>query len=299
MKKLFLAGLLAFATSAWAWTPSQSVSVIVPFPPGGSTDIIGRIVVDGLKAQGIDAVVVNKPGAGGVIGTKELLSAKADGHTLLLTGTAFLFNNLENKPGAGYDIVNGVSYVGLIGTVPNHIYTKKDLGVNNLGDMLSEIKKGRSYTWGVTNSGAEFTVKLIAKQLGIDLRIVPYKGSAPAIQDLMGGHIDIVIDSGSSKVAHGAKEGGQIKLLASLEVRDSIDTVNQHLPGVVTRSWFGLSLPPGTDPKVIEFYNQRLNKVLADPAHQSKLTDLFVQIKPGTPSDFQTLVKDDFVRYKK
>lgn len=299
MKKVFFACLMAFTTSVWAWTPTQQVSVIVPFPPGGSTDIIGRIVVDGLKAQGVDAVVVNKPGGGGIIGTKELLNAKPDGHTLLLTGTAFMFNHLQKNPGADYSVTQGVAFVGLVGTVPNHIYAKKELAGKSLVDILGDIKKGKSYTWGVTNSGAEYTAKLIAKQLGADLRIVPYKGSAPAIQDLMGGHIDLVVDSGSSKVAHGAKDSGQIKLLASLEAKDSIDTVSQHLPGVVTRSWFGLSLPVGTNHTIVDFYNQRLNRVLIDSNYQSKLKDLFVQTKPGTPKDFQDLVIDDFQKYSK
>jgi hypothetical protein len=176
--------LFAFSLSASAWQPKDTVQLVIPFPPGGSTDVIGRIVAEGLRSQGVSNIlVVNRPGAGGVIGTNSVIEDKADGHTILLTGTSFLFNRLQNTPGANYDLTKSLTHIGLIGTVPNHLYSRKGLDQVSLKEIIKQTKQGKSYSWGVTNPGAEFTAQLIEAQLGVKLNIIPYKGSAPAITD--------------------------------------------------------------------------------------------------------------------
>jgi tripartite-type tricarboxylate transporter receptor subunit TctC len=300
MKKLML-GLLLYAglSMAHAWAPTGQVQLVVPFPPGGSTDVIGRIIADGLNANGIEnIVVVNRPGAGGVIGTNYVINSTADGHTLLLTGTSFLFNKLQKTPGADYDPVNGMSHVGLIGIVPNHLYARSSLGQKNVVEVIKSLRQGKQYAWGVTNPGAEFTAQLLAQKLGIKLVIVSYKGSAPAIQDLAGGHIDFVIDSGSSEVASGLVFTGKIRLIAVLNSKkESANTIDEHVNGVVTQSWFGLSLPKGTNDKIVEFYNTALNKVLNDPKIQQKLQKNSVQPVGGVSQIFKSQINTDFKTY--
>jgi tripartite-type tricarboxylate transporter receptor subunit TctC len=301
MKKIIAICLFAVSLSVSAWQPTEPVQLVVPFPPGGSTDVIGRILAEGLRAQGVtNIVVVNRPGAGGVIGTNAVIDARPDGHTILLTGTSFLFNRLQNTPGANYDLTKSLAHVGLIGTVPNHLYVREGLGNLSLKTIIDNTRRGQQNSWGVTNPGAEFTAQMIEAQLDIKLNVIPYKGSAPAITDLAGGHIDFVIDSGSSGTATAAVDTKKIKLLAIFESKkDSADTVDAVVPGVVTRSWFGLSLPRQTDPGVVAYYNRILNNALRDPTVVEKLNKMSVNIKSGTPQAFSDLIHSDYQKYVK
>jgi tripartite-type tricarboxylate transporter receptor subunit TctC len=301
MKKIIAFCLLAFSITAQAWQPTDTVQLVVPFPPGGSTDVIGRIVAEGLRAQGVsNIVVVNRPGAGGVIGTNAVIEARPDGHTILLTGTSFLFNRLQNTPGANYDLTKSLAHVGLIGTVPNHLYVREGLGKLSLKTIIENTQRGQQNSWGVTNPGAEFTAQMIEAQLGVKLNVIPYKGSAPAITDLAGGHIDFVIDSGSSGTATAAVDTKKIKLLAVFESKkDSADTVDAVIPGVITRSWFGLSLPRGADTQVVNYYNKLLNQALNDPTVKDKLNKMSVNVKGGAPQAFVGVIESDFQKYSK
>ena len=301
MKKIIAFCLFAVSLSASAWQPKETVQLVIPFPPGGSTDVIGRIIAEGLRTQGVSTiVVVNRPGAGGVIGTNSVIEASADGHILLLTGTSFLFNRLQNTPGAEYDLTKSLTHVGLIGTVPNHLYSREGLGNISLEKIIKQIKEGKQYSWGVTNPGAEFTAQLLEARLGVKLNIIPYKGSAPAITDLSGGHIDFVIDSGSSSAAAAAVDGKRINLLAVLDSKaESNNTIDAVVPGVVTKSWFGLSLPKQADAVIVNYYNQMLNRALKDPAVIEKLTKMSVNTKPGTPRAFIDLIQSDYQKYAK
>jgi tripartite-type tricarboxylate transporter receptor subunit TctC len=301
MKKIIAIFLFAFSASVFAWQPKDTVQLVVPFPPGGSTDIIGRIVAEGLQAQtNATVIVVNRPGASGAIGTNSVIEAKSDGHTLLLTGTSFLFNRLQNTAGSDYNLTRSLAHVGLIGTVPNHLYAHKKFENVKFTEVIKNLKQGQVYSWGVTNSGAEFTAKLLESKLGVKLNIIPYKGSAPAIVDLAGGHIDFVFDSGSSGAAVAAVDANRIFLFANLNSKkDSSNTVDSVVPGVITQSWFGLSLPKDTDRQTVLYYNSALNKVLTNPTIQDKLTKILVSIKPGTPEAFVDLINADFQKYSK
>jgi tripartite-type tricarboxylate transporter receptor subunit TctC len=301
MKKIIAACLLTFSFSALAWQPTDTVQLVIPFPPGGSTDVIGRIVAEGLRAQGVpNIVVVNRPGAGGVIGTNSVIEAKPDGHTILLTGTSFMFNRLQNTPGANYDLTKSLAHVGLIGTVEFHLYAREGLSKLSLKTIIENTRRGQQNSWGTTNPGAEFTAQLLEAQLGVKLNIVPYKGSAPAIMDLAGGHIDFVIDTGSSSAAVAAVDAKKIKLLAVFEPKNnSANTVDAVVPGVVARGWFGLSLPKGVDNRTVIYYNKILNQVLIDPVVKEKLTKVNVNVKGGTPQMFSDFIESDYRKYLK
>lgn len=301
MKKIISIVLSIISLSAFAWQPKDTVQLIVPQPAGGSTDVIGRIIAEGLRAQGVtNIVVVNRPGATGIIGTNSVIKAAPDGHTMLLTGTSFLFNRLLNNVGADYDLTKSLSHVGLIGTVPNHLYAREGLANTSFKEIINQVKSGKQYSWGVTNPGAEFTARLLEARLGIKLNIIPYNGSAPAITDLGGGHIDFVIDSGSSGAAAAAVESKRIGLVAVLESKsDAANTVDAIVPGVVTRSWFGLSLPSNVDNAVVVYYNRALTRALQDPVVIEKLNKISVNIKPGTPQNFVDLIQSDYQKYVK
>jgi len=301
MKKFITILLVVFSMPAFAWQQTDVIQLVIPFPPGGSTDTIGRIIAEGLQTQtNANIIVVNRPGAGGAIGTNAVIDAKPDGHTILLTGTSFLFNRLQNTDGANYDLNKSLAHVGTIGTVPNHIYAQQKFETVLFKDIVKNLKKGQVYSWGVTNPGAEFTAKLLELKLGVKLHIIPYKGSAPAIVDLAGGHIDFVIDSGSSGAASAAVDGKRIFLIATLNPKnESSSTVDSVVAGVVTRSWFGLSLPKDTRRDIVSYYNTALNKVLANPVIKEKLVKNSVTPTPGTPESFKDLINADFQKYEK
>ena len=301
MKNFFIALMLVISSPSWAWKPSDTVQIVVPFPPGGSTDVVGRIIAEGLQQQGIsNVIVVNRAGAGGVVGTNSVINSKPDGHTLLLTGTSFLFNQLLNTPGANYNVVDSMNHVGIIGTVPNYVYMKSELKYRQFGEVVADIKKGKDLSWGVTNPGAEYTVAMISQSTGQKIKIVRYKGSAPAIQDLSGGHIDFVVDSGSSAVAQASVDAGRTRVIANLEPRSSsANTVDEHLAGVVTYSWFGLSLPKGSNPAAVLYYNQMLNNALKNSTIRQKLVNASVKPIGGDPLRFINLITQDLRTYEK
>jgi len=300
MKKLIITLVLAtLCLQSHAWEPTQSVQFIVPMPVGGSSDVVARTIADGLKAQGIDnIVVVNKSGAGGAIGTNALLESKPNGHTIMFTGTAFMFNRLNQAPGADYDVVNSFSHVGLIGHVGQNVYARAGI-TENTATVVDNLRQGKKqYSWGTTNPGAEFVLKLMSKQLSVPLTVVPYKGSPQALSDLIGEHVDFIIDTPASPVLQASVDSGRIRLISTLEPRtESRNTMDQHIPGAVLYSWFGLSLPRGTDPDVVKFWNLALNRALRDPVIRSRLQKSQLVLRPGTPEQFTNLIDNDFKKF--
>jgi len=296
MKNLMFV-LLILCFPAWAWTPQEDVQLVVPFPPGGSTDVVGRIVADGLGRQGIKVIVINKPGAGGSIGTNQVIESRGNGYTMLLTGTSFVFNKVNKSAGTDYDVSRDLVHVALIGTVENHVYANNRTVPENLVTVVENMQSGkRDYSWGITNPGAEFTARMIQDRVGRPLKIIPYKGSAPAVADLLGGHIDFVIDSGSSESAHASVKTGNTRLIATVNPKnDKQATLDQYLPGVVTQSWFGISLPRGATPDIVRFYEQAIQRMLQDSDIQRRLNA--VLLKNSGKINFSQLIENDFKKY--
>lgn len=287
MNKILLTLLFLIGVNVAA----EPVELIVPYAPAGSVDTIGRIIAEGFRQQGLDTVVLNKPGGLGVVGTRHVMNSPANGNIMLLTSTTFLFNHLQKIPGADYDLENGLSHVGLIGTALNVIYSRRTLQFDNFGVVVKQMQNGADYTWGTTNLGAEFTARLIASKARVDVRIVRYAGSQQAITDLIGGHIDFVIDSRASHIASSSAEANKINLVATTDV------ANKYLPGVLTRSWYGISLPPGADPKLVARYNSLLNQVLQDPKVKTQLENNHLSVTPEPTKKFVGLIEDEFKIY--
>jgi tripartite-type tricarboxylate transporter receptor subunit TctC len=296
MKRLLFV-LLMTCLPAWAWTPQEEIQLVVPFPPGGSTDVVGRIVADALSRQGLKVIVINKAGAGGSIGTNQVIESRGNGYTMLLTGTSFVFNKVNKSAGTDYDVNQSLVHVALIGTVENHVYANNRTVPENLATVVENMRTGRrDYSWGVTNPGAEFTARMIQNRVDLPIKIVPYKGSAPAVADLLGGHIDFVIDSGSSESAHASVKTGNTRLIATVNTKNSKQTtLDQYLPGVVTQSWFGISLPRGATPDIVRFYEQAVQRMLQDPDTKRRLDAVLLK-NPGN-INFAQLIDNDFKKY--
>lgn len=297
----FWLGLL-FTVSVQAWQPHKTVELIVPFPPGGSTDVIARVIADALtQHENINVRVINLPGAKGVIGTNHVIASRPSEHTLslLLTGTTFVFNSLLKTPGAGYDIHVGISPIVQIGTVANYLYAKKTIAYTDFRSVVEDLRLGKNLTFGITNAGAEFSARLLAARSGATINIIPYQGSAPAVQDLAGGHIDFLFDSASSNAAIAAEQAGNIIKMATVNPGESDPiAIDNVVKGVVTSSWFGISGPPGIDDNIIEFYNRAVNRVLSRSDVKQRLDAFNVSIVGGTPMMFSNQIAYDYQRYR-
>lgn len=289
--------MMAIATTAWAWQPNKDIELIVGFPPGGSTDVIARAMSDGFNRQGVKTVVINRPGAGSAIAVKQVMNSPTDGRTVMLTGTAFLFNHLLKTPGADYDPLTALSHLKLIGTVENHIYANSNTVSGDIHQIISDLRnQNKNYSVGITNPGAEFTAKLIESRLGIPINVIRYQGSARASTDLLGGHIDLVIDSGTGMLSRQPNES-QVRFVATLNSKhtDHRPTVDAVMPGVTTSSWFGMSLPPNTPIEIIKFYNDLISKTLADPVTVASLKRLGLEISGQT--DLVNAISDDLLTF--
>lgn len=299
MKKLLITLFFTISCiSARAWEPQQQVRFIVPFPVGGSSDVVARTIADGFKAQGINIMVLNKVGAGGVIGTNALLESKPDGHTIMFTGTALMFNKVLQAPGANYDLTNSFSHVGKIGHVGQDVYARPDI-TENMGTVIENIRQGKKqYSWGTTNPGAELVTKIMTRQINQKLTVIAYKGTQQALSDLIGGHVDFMIDTPASPILQSQVESGRIKLISSLGGRnESRNSLDQFVPGAVLYSWFGISMPQGADPTVVKFWNTMLNRVLRDPVIQNRLQRSLLIVQPGTPEQFINLITTDYQKF--
>ena len=283
-----------------AWQPTRDVHLVAPYGPGGATDTIARIIATAMNKAGGQITVVNRPGASGLIGTNSVVNAQADGHTLLLTGTAVMFSKVLAKPGSDYDLIKSFNHVALIGRVPIAVYQSTIAVDEPFATVMKNTLDGtRMYSWGVSNSGAEFVAQMIAAASNNNIKIVRYQGSTPAHVDLMGGHIDFVIDTASNSNEKASIESGRILKVATAnkDTRDNT-TLDQFVPGTIAYSWFGVSSPAGTDPAISEYYNRLIQTALADPETQAKLAERGVDVDLAN-TNFAQLIDQDYKKYSK
>lgn len=266
---------MAISLPSFAWQPTKTVDLIVGFPPGGSTDRVARVLVYGLEKHGLNVQIKNLPGAGGVISYRHVNTSNSDGHTLLLTGTSLMFSKLLNAPGTDYDILKGFTHLNAIGTVTNGIWSNPDKVKTDLNGIINDEQTGKKkYKWAVTNPGAKFTVLMLNSKLSNPVKLVEYKGSSPAVKDLLGGHVDIVVDSGSSVLSE-FETKGQVVYQGSTSPKESDSkSIENIVSGVVSFSFFGVSLPPNTDKSVVKFYTDKIQSVLNDKEIIDKIKQL-------------------------
>jgi tripartite-type tricarboxylate transporter receptor subunit TctC len=277
----------ALALPAWAqdkW-PSKPVSYIVPFPAGGTTDILGRLIGQKLgPALGTTIVVDNKGGAGGSVGSEIASRAPADGYTLLGGTISSHAINVSLYPKLAYDPVKSFSPVALIGSNPVVLVVGQNSPYKTLQDVLAAAKaKPKTLSSASAGSGTSqhLALELLGFKSGTQFIHVPYKGSGPAIQDVIGGQVDMMFDT--TVVAGPHIQSGKVRALAvtsakRLESLPHVPTVAESgVPGFEVVSWQGIFVPAGTPKPIIDQLHGEIQKILKQPEMQDRLKALGMQ----------------------
>lgn len=297
-----LAPLAVYGKEKW---PSQTIKIVVPFAPGGSNDIIGRLLAAKLGARMHNAVVVeNKGGAGGTIGTEYVTRATPDGYTLLFASTS-ITTNLAISKTLHYDLEKDLQPIGTIATSPFVVVVSKSLPVTTFAQFVALAKsKPGSINYGSAGIGGinHLGTELLAHDAGIKLTHVPYKGIGPAFTDLLGGQLQMLLPTVASAAQH-IREGN-IRGLAVTGTKRSamlpdIPTVAEAgLPGFHLEAWFGLLGPAGMPAPVVKKLNQELNAVLAMDDVQQHLAREGATAIPGTPAALGNLIHSEIKRWR-
>lgn len=298
---------LSALTPAWAQTfPAKPVKVIVSFPPGGAADQIARAVsVPLAEALGQPVVVENRAGANGNIGAEAVAKSPADGYTLLMSsgGTVSINPHLYSK--MSYDPVKDLTPVAAAARVLVFLEAHPKVPVNNVQEFLAYVKAnpGR-LSFGTPGSGSSphLAAEMMKAQANIFATHIPYRGAAPAMQDLLGGQIDFMFDPG---IGLANVRAGKLKLLAVGSPKRSplfpdVPTLDEAgLKGFDADSWFGFYAPAGTPAPVVNQLNTEINKILNSKAFQDRITALGAIAAPMSPADFGARAAADSTRFGK
>jgi tripartite-type tricarboxylate transporter receptor subunit TctC len=284
--------------------PTKPIKLIVPWAPGGATDQIGRMLGQALgKSMGTTVIVDNRAGAGGTIGTQAFVKEKPDGYTLLLatSSTNAAGPHLYSK--LGFDPINDFTHVVLICSIPNVMVVPTKSSWFTLKDIIADsLKHPGQYSYGSAGvggsqhlAGAEF--KTVTH---IDINHVPYKGSGPAAQDLIAGHLDMMIDTGSL----GSIKAGLLRPIAVASDRRLIalpntPTFKESGVNMTASAWYGLMLPAKTPLEIVEKLNNEINSILQKQEIKLKFEEMGAEIIGGTSSEFSKFARTEIVRYEK
>jgi tripartite-type tricarboxylate transporter receptor subunit TctC len=288
MKKFAIAVALAFAalgtlTSAHAQPfPSRPITLIVPFPPGGSTDTAARIMAERMRPLlGQPIVIENVGGAGGSIGVGRVARAPADGYTIDIGQWDTHVGSIIYK--LTYDLEKDFEPIGLISVNPQLLVAKKDLAANTLPELVALMKKeAGKVTFVNQNAAAQVSGILLQRETRTEVTFIPYRGAGPAMTDLVSGHVDLLVVQGAVSLPQ--VRAGAIKAIANLSPQRSESmleiptSAEGGVPGFLISGWFGFWAPKGTPKDVVATLNKAMRGVLADPAVKAKFAELGLDV---------------------
>ena len=294
---------LARPAAANAW-PARPISVIVPYTPGGSTDITARIAGERLSATlGQRLIIDNKPGAGGNLGMELTARAAPDGYTLGINTTAHAINMTLFKT-LGYDALGSFEPIALLTENPLVVVVPPGSPAKTVKDLIA-MAKDKPGALNVATSGlgqsTHLAGELFASMAGIKLTFVPYRGSAPAIADVVAGHVDLMFDTTQSVLSQIGDNRLRALAITSAErlpiARDIPTVAEAALPGYVAIAWNGLVAPKGTPAEIVSRLNAETVKAMAEPEIAAKFTALGAVSRPLSPSAFGRFIKDEIIKW--
>ncbi len=284
--------------------PTRAVRVIVPYPAGGTTDIMARLVANYISEKlGQTFVVENKPGGGTNIGTQELINAAPDGYTLLIPSPANAINATLYKQ-LPFDYLRDTVPVAGIARVPNVMEVNPEVPVKTVQEFIDYAKKNPGQL-NMASSGNGSSIhlsgELFKAMTGVDMVHVPYKGSAPAITDLAGGQVQVMFDNLPSSISF--IKAGRLRALGvtsaqAVPVLPGVPTVAETVPGFEASSWFGVAAPKGTSNEIVDKLNKEINAAIADPKIKMRIEDLGGIPFPGSAADFGKFVQAETDKWR-
>ena len=289
---VLLCGVVAGPAFAQSDYPSKPIRWIVPYPPGGTTDLLARLMGQSLSQRlGQQVVIDNRAGGGNNIGTEMAVRAVPDGYTIFLVNPANAIN-ATLYPKLPFVFLDDLTPVAGLVRVPNVMTVTKNFPAKTVAEFIDYGRKNPDKI-NMASSGAGTSVHLSGElfkfMTGIGMKHIPYKGAGPAITDLLGGQVDVLFDNMPSII--GQIRSGGVRALAVTSAERSpalpdVPTVADTVPGYEASAWFGVAVPKGTPPAAIARLNREINAALADPVMRSKLADLGGVSIAGTPEQF-------------
>jgi tripartite-type tricarboxylate transporter receptor subunit TctC len=286
--------------------PDHTIRMIVPFAAGGGTDVLARIIANDLnKTWGQPVIVENQPGASGAIGTRYAMKAAPDGYTLLMASTGALMAVSASADEGPFDVNKYLSPIVIGAAPPYLLVANPKLPVKDTADLIHYAKsKPEGLTFGSSGVGAASHLSglLFASATGIKLLHVPYRGTEPAVAELLGGRIDIMFAPGP--VVQQLVQSGQLKALGVTDTQRSkfypdVPTVADAVPGYEAVGWFGLLAPPKTPPEIVNKINAAIVAAMQTQEFRNHLATLGAEPRPQTPEEFGRYINADVAKWSK
>jgi len=305
MRRMLVAALLIAAGLAHAQDyPVKPIRMIVPYPPGGGTDVVARIVNEKLSLELGQAIVIdNKGGAGGSVGTEIASKAAPDGYTILLTLSSHTINP-KLFPKLGYDVERDFTPISLAASIPQILVANPAVPASNMQELLAWMKANPgkvNYASVGVGSPAHIAGELLKLKSGVQMTHVPYKGGGPAMTDVIGGQVQLAIVSMPAALQF--VKAGRVKALAVASAKRSasapdVPTIAEGGLDVVVESWYGVLVPAKTPAPIVARLNAAMVKVLAMPDVKEKLFAQGAEAVSNTPAEFEAIIKDELGKWE-
>jgi tripartite-type tricarboxylate transporter receptor subunit TctC len=294
----------SFPAAAAESYPSRPIRFIVPFPPGGGNDIVGRIVAAKLsEGLGQQVVVDNRGGAGGTIGTDILAKAPPDGHTMLVNNISLAVNHTLFRK-LPYDTLKDLAPVSLIGRQPNIVVVHPGVPAKSMRELLELARtKPLNYGSGGTGTASHLATEMLKLMAKVDMTHVPYKGLGPALVDLMGGRLEMIISTMASALPQ--LKAGKLRPLAVTTAKRSsffpeVPTLDEAgVKGYEFSTWYGLLVPAGTPKPIVDRLNAETRKALASPAVSQQFVKQGLEPVSSTPAEFAAYLRSEVAKWGK
>ena len=296
-------GLGPCTTYAQAY-PGKPVKIVVPSAPGGGTDIVGRLLAQALsKSLGQSFFVENKAGAGNLIGIEFVAKAAPDGYTLLFVPSPLVLNTILYKA-AKYDPVKDFSPISLAATTPNILVVNPSVKANTLRDFIKLAKDAPgklNYASAGVGTSPHMSMELLASMAGMQIQHIPYKGTSPAVSDLLGGQVSAMFSNALTVLP--MVQAGRLRALAvsgqqRLALLPDVPTVAEAgVPGYVAEQWYGLLAPAGTPAAIVKLLHGQVQLALNSKEARDKLLSEGAQPVGSSPSEFADVIRDDLAKW--
>ena len=285
--------------------PTRPVRWVVGYPAGGTTDILARLIGQYLSEKlGQQFIVENKPGAGNNIATEAVINSPPDGYTLLFVNPANGINTSLYKK-LSFNFPRDIAPIAGIARVPNVMEVNPNVPAKTVAEFIAYAKANPNKV-NLASSGNGTSVhlsgELFMAMTGVKLTHVPYRGSAPALTEMIAGQVQVLFDNLPSSIEH--VRAGKLRALAVTtekrsEALPDVPTVAETVPGYEASAWFGMGAPKGTPPEVIAVLNKTINEALADPNIKARLAEMGGMPMGGTPADFGKIIVDETEKWRK